>query len=111
MSSLRGCLKSLFTVGDLWYDRGMEPRKPYPTDLTDREWELIQPYVPEAKPGGRPEKYPKREILNGIFDILRGGCAWRLLPHDFPPVADGLPVLLALAAGRDLAGDARPAPR
>jgi transposase len=72
-------------VGDLWYARGMEPRKPYPTDLTDREWELIQSYVPQAKPGGRPEKYPKREILNGIFYILRGGCAWRLLPHDFPP--------------------------
>ena len=71
--------------GDLWYDRGMEPRKAYPTDVTDREWELIQPYVPRAKPGGRPEKYPKREILNGIFYILRGGCAWRLLPHDFPP--------------------------
>jgi len=64
---------------------GMAPRKPYPTDLTDREWELIQPYVPTAKPGGRPEKYPKREILAAIFYILRGGCAWRLLPHDFPP--------------------------
>lgn len=63
----------------------MEPRKPYPTDLTDREWTLLQPYVPRAKPGGRPEKYPKRDILNGIFYIVRGGCAWRLLPHDFPP--------------------------
>ena len=63
----------------------MEPRKPYPTDLTDQEWALIAPYVPTAKPGGRPEKYPKREILDGIFYILRGGCAWRLLPHDFPP--------------------------
>ena len=72
-------------VGDLWYDKGMEPRKPYPTDVTDREWELIQPYVPRAKPGGRPEQYPKREILDAIFYILRGGCAWRLLPHDFPP--------------------------
>jgi putative transposase len=45
----------------------MEPRKPYPTDLTDKEWALIAPYVPAPKPGGRPEKYPKREILNGIF--------------------------------------------
>jgi putative transposase len=63
----------------------MEPRKPYPTDLSDKEWELIQPYVPETKHGGRPEKYPKREILTAIFYILRGGCAWRLLPHDFPP--------------------------
>jgi transposase len=63
----------------------MEPRKPYPTDVSDREWELLQPYVPEPKRGGRPEKYPKRDILNGIFYIVRGGCAWRLLPHDFPP--------------------------
>jgi transposase len=63
----------------------MEPRKPYPTDLSDREWALIQHLVPTAKPGGRPEHYPKREILDAIFSILRGGCAWRLLPHDFPP--------------------------
>jgi transposase len=62
----------------------MEPRKPYPTDLNDKEWDLIKHLVPDAKPGGRPEKYPKREILNGIFYIVRGGCAWRLLPHDFP---------------------------
>ena len=67
------------------YNRGMEPRKPYSTDLTDREWALIEPYVPKAKRGGRPEQYPKREILNGIFYIVRGGGAWRLLPHDFPP--------------------------
>ncbi len=63
----------------------MEPRKPYPTDVSDDEWEVLQPYVPESKLGGRPAKYPKREILNGIFSIVRGGCAWRLLPHDFPP--------------------------
>jgi putative transposase len=63
----------------------MEPRRPYPTDLSDREWALIQHLVPAAKPGGRPEKYPKREILDASFYILRGGWAWRLLPHDFPP--------------------------
>ena len=63
----------------------MNSRLPYPTDLTDHEWALIEPYVPRAKRGGRPEHYPKREILNGIFYIVRGGCAWRLLPHDFPP--------------------------
>jgi putative transposase len=63
----------------------MEPRKPYPTDLTDQEWAFIAPYVPTAKPGGRPEKYPKRDIRDGIFSILRGGGAWRMLPHDFPP--------------------------
>jgi putative transposase len=63
----------------------MEPRKPYPTDLSDREWVLIQHLVPAANPGGHPEKYPKREILDAIFYLLRGGCAWGLLPHDFPP--------------------------
>jgi putative transposase len=63
----------------------MNPRPPYSTDITDTEWELIKPSVPEAKPGGRPEVYPKREILNGIFYLLRTGCAWRLLPHDLPP--------------------------
>jgi transposase len=50
----------------------MEPHKPYPTDLGDREWALIQHLVPTAKPGGRPEQYPKREILDAIFYILRG---------------------------------------
>lgn len=63
----------------------MEPRKPYPTDVTDHAWAWLQPYGPQAKPGGRPEKYPTRDILNGIVSILRGGGAWRLLPHDFPP--------------------------
>jgi putative transposase len=63
----------------------MEPRKPYPSDLTDREWALIEHLVPRAKPGGRPEKYPKREILNAIFYVVRSGGVWRMLPHDFPP--------------------------
>jgi putative transposase len=64
---------------------GMNPRPPYPTDLSDQEWELIKHLVPEAKPGGRPEAYTKREILNGIFYLLRSGCSWRMLPHDLPP--------------------------
>ena len=63
----------------------MEPRKPYPTDVSDQEWAWLQPDVPEPKRGGRPEQYPKRAILNGIFDTVRGGWAWRMLPHDFPP--------------------------
>jgi putative transposase len=63
----------------------MTTRQPYPTDLSDREWGLIQYLVPEAKPGGRPEAYPKRGILNGIFYLLQSGCSWRMLPHDLPP--------------------------
>jgi putative transposase len=63
----------------------MTTRQPYPTDLSDKEWALIQHLVPEAKPGGRPEAYRKREILNGIFYLVRSGCSWRMLPHDLPP--------------------------
>jgi putative transposase len=63
----------------------MNPRPPYPTDLCDKEWALIKHLVPDAKPGGRPEAYSKREILNGIFYLLRSGCSWRMLPHDLPP--------------------------
>ncbi len=64
---------------------GMTTRPPYPTDLSDKAWSLMQHLVPAAKPGGRPEAYPKREILNGIVYLLRSGCSWRLLPQDLPP--------------------------
>ena len=60
-------------------------RRSYPTDLTDAEWALIEPLVPAVKPGGRPARWSRREILNGIYYITRGGPAWRLLPHDLPP--------------------------
>jgi putative transposase len=63
----------------------MEPRQPYPTDLTDREWELMQHLVPPARAGSRPEQYPKREILNALWYLARSGCARRSSPHDFPP--------------------------
>lgn len=60
-------------------------RKPYPTDLNDKEWAVIEPYVPKPKPGGRPADHERREIINAIAYILRSGCAWRLMPHDLPP--------------------------
>jgi putative transposase len=59
-------------------------RKVYLTDLSDIEWELIEPHIPVAKGEGRPRKHSFREILNAIFYLLKSGCAWRLLPHDFP---------------------------
>jgi putative transposase len=59
----------------------------YQTDLTDREWQVIAPLLPPAKPKGRPRAWPMREIVNAIFYVLRGGLAWRLLPSDFPPWA------------------------
>jgi putative transposase len=60
-------------------------RKPYPSDLSDAEWEILKALIPPAKTGGRPRRCNLREVLNGIFYVLRSGCAWRLLPHDLPP--------------------------
>ncbi len=60
-------------------------RKPYSSDLTDAEWAILEFFVPPAKPGGRRREQNMCEILNGIFYILRSGCSWRMLPHDFPP--------------------------
>src|ERR687897_3637042 len=60
-------------------------RKPYPSDLTDAQWQLLAPLLPPAKPGGRPRKTDLREILNALFYLNREGCTWRALPHDFPP--------------------------
>ena len=61
-------------------------RKSYPDDLTDKEWELVRNLVTKrTNPRGRKGKYSKREMLNAIFYLLRSGCSWRLLPHDFPP--------------------------
>jgi putative transposase len=60
-------------------------RKPYPSDLTDAQWQLIEPLLPAAKPGGRPRKTDIREVVSALFYINREGCSWRALPHDFPP--------------------------
>ena len=63
----------------------MDTRNSYPTHLTENAWQLMHAYVAGAKPGGRPEKSPTRDMLHGIFDVVRSGCAWRQLPHDLPP--------------------------
>jgi len=60
-------------------------RQAYPTDLSDQEWAIIEPYVPQPKPGGRPAEHERREIINAIAYVMRSGCAWRLMPHDLPP--------------------------
>ena len=60
-------------------------RSTYPSDLSDREWQLLEPLLPPPKPGGRPLEYPRREIVNAIRYVLRTGCAWRMLPHDLSP--------------------------
>lgn len=63
----------------------MATRNGYPSDLTNKQWQRIEPLIPPAKPGGRPRKVDMREIINAILYLLRSGCSWRMLPHDLPP--------------------------
>ena len=65
----------------------MAEGKRYPSDLTDAQWALIEPLVPEPGSGGRPAVHPRRRIVDAILYVNRTGCAWRQLPHDFPPWA------------------------
>ena len=60
-------------------------RKPYSTDLTDEQWQILQPLLPAAKPGGRPRTIDLREVVNTLFYQNRTGCQWDLLPHDLLP--------------------------
>jgi putative transposase len=96
-------------------------RQPYPTDITDAQWAVLEPEIPAPRPGGRPRKTDMREVLNAIVYITHEGCTWRALPHDFPPwrtvynyfdrwkrdgtwdrLVDLLRVRLREAAGREL---------
>ncbi len=57
----------------------------YPSDLSDDEWAILEPLIPAGKPGGRPRQVEMRDVLNGIFYVLRSGCAWRMIPREYPP--------------------------
>jgi putative transposase len=59
----------------------------FPSDLTNREWALIAPLMPEAKHGGRPRTTNMRDVVEAILYIASSGCQWRMLPGDFPPVS------------------------
>ena len=58
--------------------------QPYPSDLTDEQWALVEPLIPGTS-GGRPRKTPMRDVLDALFYLARTGCQWRFLPQDFPP--------------------------
>ena len=64
----------------------MSKTRSYPSDLTDEQWALVRPLLPRATKGGpgKPATVPRRDILDAIFYLLRTGCQWRMLPHDFP---------------------------
>jgi len=59
-------------------------RTSYPSDLSDEEWAILEPLIPAPKPGGRPAKVPRREIVNAILYVLENGIKWRAMPHDLP---------------------------
>jgi transposase len=64
----------------------MAPERRYPSDLTDRRWELVEPLLPKLPrgPAGRPRTNDRREIVNAILYLNRAGCSWRMLPSDLP---------------------------
>jgi putative transposase len=76
------------------YIIGMEQLS-YPTALTDNEWHLSEPLLPPPSTPGRRRKYVWRDRLNAIFDVLRAGCQWRLLPHHFLTWKTAYPYLRA----------------
>ena len=63
----------------------MSHARPYPSDLPDAEWALLAPLLPPPSPCGRPREWPARLIADAAFYVLRSGCAWRMLPREFPP--------------------------
>lgn len=75
----------------MWTDitRAKHARKGlrYSSDLTDGEWAVLEPELPVPSRLGRPPKWTRRQIMNGVFYVLRGGLPWRMLPKDFPPVS------------------------
>lgn len=60
-------------------------RRAYPSDLSDAEWNVLEPLLPKPRGFGRPRTVNLREILNAIFYVQRTGCQWEMLPHDLPP--------------------------
>lgn len=61
-----------------------EPRRGYPTDLTDAQWALIEPYLRRPAGPGRPPRLDLRAVVNALFYFARSGCQWRLLPREYP---------------------------
>ena len=63
----------------------MHPSQTYSSDLTDRDWQLLEPLLPKPNPTGRTIEHPRRTILNAIFYLNRTGSQWSMLRKDFSP--------------------------
>jgi transposase len=59
-------------------------RMMYPSDLSDREWAIVAPLIPEPQTNGRHATIARRELLNAMFYVTKTGCGWEWLPHDLP---------------------------
>src|SRR5687768_12070890 len=96
-----------------------QPRKPYPSDVTDEEWAFVAPYLTLMREDAPQRTHELREVFNGLRWMVRAGAGWRLMPHDLPPwytvhqqtqrwlkagvfeaIVHDLRVLLRLAEGR-----------
>ena len=62
----------------------MAKRQLYFTDVTDEEWQFLEPLIPAVRCGGRRAEHARRDIVNAILYVLRTGCQWRAVPHDLP---------------------------
>ena len=62
-----------------------DARRAYPSDLSDAEWTILAPLLPPPARCGRPRRWPERLVADAVFYVLRSGCAWRMLPREFPP--------------------------
>ncbi len=81
-------------------------RLSYPSDLTEKEWAILSPLIPPAKPGGHPRTTDIREVINAILYLDRTGGQWRALPHEFPRLYDGVELLPHVAQRRHVETDA-----
>jgi hypothetical protein len=79
----------------------------YPSDLTDAEWQHIEPLIPPAKRGGGKRTVDMREVVNGVMYVLSTGCQWRYIPKDLPPrstVNGVMTVIVLLVCAASVAG-------
>ena len=59
----------------------------YPSDCSDEEWAIIEPFLPPVRHGGRPRTTDMRSLMDAILYMAQGGIQWRMLPKDFPPLS------------------------
>src|SRR5258708_4759056 len=80
-------------------------RRAYPSDISDKEWNILEPLIPPEKPGGRPRTTDMREVINAIWYVLLGGVQWRMLPHECASLVYCVELFSHLAQNRRVGTD------